>query len=199
MLSALFVGVTLAFVGPYGQLAFMPALFSRKFGWPPEQLALVYGAIAVLAGAGGSLLGGWLADYGRRRGVASSAWLVCLSGSFLSLAPAAFAPLADSGGVALLGFGVAALFANWPSIGALIAIADITPNELRGQITSGHTAMIGLFSAGLGPVVVGMLTDRVFRSEAALDDSPALTFAGCALLSTLFLAAGHRAYRRLLR
>ena len=27
----------------------------------------------------------------------------------------------------------------------------------------------------------------------------ALTFAGCALLSTLFLAAGHRAYRRLLR
>ena len=199
VLSTLFVGVTLAFVGPYGQLAFMPALFSRKFGWPPEQLALVYGAIAVLAGAGGSLLGGWLADYGRRRGIASSAWLVCLSGSFLSLAPAALAPLADSGGVALLGFGVAALFANWPSIGALIAIADITPNELRGQITSGHTAMIGLFSAGLGPVVVGMLTDRVFRSEAALDDSLALTFAGCALLSTLFLAAGHRAYRRLLR
>jgi len=32
VLSALFVGVTLAFVAPYGQLAFMPALFSRKFG-----------------------------------------------------------------------------------------------------------------------------------------------------------------------
>ena len=197
VVSTLFIGVTLAFVAPYGQLAFMPALFSRKFGWSPEQLALVYGAIAVVAGAGGSFLGGWIADYWRRHGAASSAWLVCLSGSFLSLAPAAAAPLADSGSVALVWFAVAALFANWPSVGALAVIAEMTPNELRGQITSGHTAMIGLFSAGLGPVLVGVLTDRVFGSEAALDRSLTLVFAGCAVLSTLFLAVGHRPYRRL--
>ena len=50
VLSALFVGVTLAFVAPYGQLAFMPALFSRKYGWSADQLAYVYGLIAIVAG-----------------------------------------------------------------------------------------------------------------------------------------------------
>jgi MFS family permease len=195
VLATLYVGVTFAFLAPYGQLAFMPALFARKFGWSADELALAYGVIAIVGGAGGALLGGWLADRWRLRGMAGSAWLLCLSGSFLSLAFATAAPLAATGWASLGWFGAAALFANWPSIGALAVIAEITPNELRGQVTAGHTAMIGLIAAGLGPVAVGMLTDNVFGSAADLDRSLALTFALCTVIATVSLAAGYRAFR----
>ncbi len=198
LVITLFVGATLAFLAPYGQLAFMPSLFIRKYDWSPDKLAVAYGAIAVIAGAGGSLAGGWLVDHWRRRGVSSSPWILCLGGAFLSLAPAAFAPLAESATVSLVWFG-GGDFANWPSIRRWLYIADITPNELRGQITAGHTALIGLVSAGLGPVVVGLLTDRVFGTDAALDRSLSVTFAACALMSTLILTLGYRSYRRALQ
>jgi MFS family permease len=196
VLSTLFLGVTLTFLAPYGQLAFMPALFTRKYGWSADELATTYGLIAIVAGGGGSLFAGWLCDRLRQRGTRDSAWLLCLLGAPLSLIPAAAAPLAESAHTALLLYGIAGLFTNWPSVGVLAAVAELAPNELRGQINSGSTAMVGLLAGGLGPVVVGVLTDRVFSSEAALDKSLAWTFAGCAVAATVALALGWRAYRR---
>jgi MFS family permease len=195
VLTTLFLGVTLTFLAPYGQLAFMPALFSRKYGWSADELATSYGAIAVVAGGGGALFAGWLCDWLRRRGMRDGAWRLCLFGASLSLIPAAAAPLADSARVALVLYGIAGLFANWPSVGVLAAVAELAPNELRGQINAGSSAMVGLLAGGLGPVVVGLLTDRVFASEAALDKSLAWTFGACALAATLTFAIGWRAYR----
>jgi len=195
VLSTLFAGVTLTFLAPYGQLAFMPALFSRKYGWSADELATSYGIIAVVAGGGGGLFAGWLCDWLRQRGVRDSAWRLCLFGAALSLIPAAAAPLADSAHMALVLYGIAGLFTNWASVGVLAAVAELAPNELRGQINAGSTAMVGLLAGGLGPVVVGLLTDRVFGSEAALDRSLAWTFGGCAVAATLVLAIGWRAYR----
>ncbi len=194
VLLTLFAGVTFAYLAPYGQLAFMPALFSRKYGWTADELAASFGAIAVVAGGGGSLLGGWLGDRWRERGMRDSAWRLCLFGSVLSLLPATAAPLADSAWTALLLYGVAGLFTNWPSIGALAAIAEIAPNELRGQLNAGSMATVGLIAAGLGPLTVALLTDRVFLSESALDRSLAWTFAGCTVVAAIALAAGWRSY-----
>jgi len=196
VLSTLFIGVTLTFLAPYGQLAFMPALFSRKYGWSADELATTYGAIAVIAGGGGALFAGWSCDWLRRRGIRDGAWQLCLFGAALSLIPAAAAPLAKSAHTALVLYGIAGLFANWPSVGVLAAVAELTPNELRGQINAGSSTLVGLVAGGLGPVVVGVLTDRVFASEAALDRSLAWTFAGCAIAATLAFAVGWRAYRR---
>lgn len=196
LLVSLFAGVTFAFLAPYGQLAFMPALFSRKFGWSADQLAYVYGLIAIVAGGGGALWGGWLSDRWRDRGRSDGPWRLCLYGAALSLFPAALAPLCTNAWAAIALYGLAAWFANWPSIGALAAIAEIAPNEFRGQITAGHTACIGLFAAGLGPLFVGLSNDRLFGSDAALDRSLALVFAGSAVASVLLLALGRGTYVR---
>jgi len=196
VLSTLILGVTFTFLAPYGQLAFMPALFSRKYGWSAEELAVTYGVIAVLAGGGGALFAGWLCDWLRRRGTRDGAWRLCLFGAALSLTPAAAAPLAETAQASLVLYGIAGFFANWPSVGVLAAIAELTPNELRGQINAASSTTVGLVAGGLGPVVVGVLTDRVFASEAALDRSLAWTFGACAIVATLALAIGWRAYRR---
>jgi MFS family permease len=195
VLTTLILGVTFTFLAPYGQLAFMPALFSRKYGWSADELATVYGVIAVIAGGGGSLFAGWLCDWLRRRGIADGAWLLCLFGAVLSLLPATAAPLASTAHVSLVLYGIAGFFANWPSVGALAAVAELTPNELRGQINAASSTTVGLIAGGLGPAVVGTLTDRVFASEAALDRSLAWTFGGCAVVATLALAIGWKAYR----
>lgn len=194
VLATLFIGVTLSFLAPYGQLAFMPALFSRKYGWSPDELAVTYGSIAVVAGGGGSLFAGWLCDRWHRSGLLDGPWRLCLYGTVLSLVPATIAPLVASAWTSLALYAVAGLFANWASVGVLAAVAELAPNELRGQINAGSSATVGLLAAGLGPVVVGLLTDRVFGSEAALDQSLAWTFGGCALGATLAFVIGWRAY-----
>ncbi len=195
-LSTLIGGVVFAFMAPYGQLAFMAALYSRKYGWSPEQLALVYGAVAIVAGAGGSLLGGWLLDRRRARRGCDAGWWLCLWGAFWSLAPGVAAPLLRSAEMSIACFAVAAVFSNWPAVGVLAVITDLAPNELRGQVTAVQTALVGAVSAGFGPVLLGAMTDRVFGSDAALDLSMATLFAACTVASTALLWAGRRAAAR---
>src|SRR5690606_16644445 len=88
--------------------------------------------------------------------------------------------------------------ANWPSVGALGVVARLGPNEMRGQITAVYTSTVGLIGAGMGPLLVGTLSDRLPAGAGGVATALSITFALCALLSVVLLGAGWRAYARLL-
>ena len=73
----------------------------------------------------------------------------------------------------------------------------LAPNEMRGQLTSVYTSSVGLIGAGLGPVVIGTLSDRLPAAWGGVSAAMSVTFLGCALLSCLLLVAGHAPYARL--
>jgi MFS family permease len=52
--------------------------------------------------------------------------------------------------------------------GAVAALQNVTPNEFRGQISALYLFTIGVIGGGIGPLVVGLLNDYVFHSEAML-------------------------------
>ena len=54
VVGSLSVGIAICFLAPYGQLAFMPVMFSRKYGWSAAELAVTYGTVGVLCGGFGS-------------------------------------------------------------------------------------------------------------------------------------------------
>lgn len=197
--AALFGGVTLTFLAPYGQLAFMPSMFIREYGWTAADVALRFGVIAAVVGALGSLSAGWLGAWLARRGVRHASWLICLTGGVACLVPGALAPLMPTGTLSLVVFGFSGLFANWSAVAVLTAISEVTPNELRGQVTALYTGCVGLFSAALGPLAVGVLNDHLPGSRSALGLSLSLTFAGSAVGATALLMAGLPAFKRLRR
>jgi MFS family permease len=193
VVGTLCLGIALVFLAPYGQLAFMPVMFERRYGWSPAELATAYGAVAIIAGSLGSLGAGWLSAWIAGRGRANGDWTVCLIGAVGSLLPGIAAPLMPTGALSLVMFGLAGVFTNWPAVGALGAIARLGPNEMRGQLTALYTSTVGLVGAGLGPLLVGVLSDHLRGGVAA---ALSITFALCAVSSVALLAAGSRAYAR---
>lgn len=190
------VGVMLTFLAVYGQLLFMPAFFVRVHGWTPAEIGTAFGLVALTAGASSAIVSGWFAAWMTRRGRQDATLTVCLIGAVGVCLPGAIAPFMPTGELALLLFAVSALFANWPSVGALSAINQVVPNPMRAQVTALYTLVVGLLAAGLGPLVVGFLTDRVFQDRMLVGASIGTTFAVCGTLAALILAWGLGPFRR---
>jgi len=69
------------------------------------------------------------------------------------------------------------VFAATPA--GLTAWQLLTPTRSQGLIIALLVAIVTLIGVGVGPVVVGLLTDRIFRDEGAL---------GASLLSVIIVA-----------
>ena len=183
-----------------GLVLWTPTLFSRSHGWEVADAGVLYGVILLLCGPLGIFLGGWLADHIDR----SAAKDAAKGGSFASAAaftaagiiPAALSPLVSSPEVAfaLIAWLVLATSAPWGV--AVSAIQQITPNEMRGQISALYLFVVNIIGIGFGPSIVALLTDGVFGRDDALRYSMAIVGGAAALLGSLILFAGLASFRR---
>jgi hypothetical protein len=57
----------------------------------------------------------------------------------------------------------------------LTAIQDVTPNQLRGQVTALALLVVNLVGVGLGATVIAAITDFGFGDQSALRYSIAIT------------------------
>jgi nitrate/nitrite transporter NarK len=81
-LACLNVGVACLTVSSYGMSGWVPTYFTRKYGWEPGQVGMVFGSIVAVAGTLGITAGGRLADHLRGRGRTDAelwvAWLAAV-------------------------------------------------------------------------------------------------------------------------
>jgi hypothetical protein len=75
----------------------------------------------------------------------------------------------------------------------------ITPNQMRGQVTALFLFVFNVIGFGVGPTVVALLTDYVFRGENMLRYS--LCAAACVLgpLAALIVWSGLKGYAESVR
>lgn len=181
-----------------GSQGWIPAFFMRTYHWTAPQVGLRYGSTLLVFGVAGIVFGGYLAGRLRARGLRSANLLV---GMISALAVAPFgvtAPLVSNAGLAL-GLYAAFIFAgSIPYGAAAAALQEITPNQMRAQVSALYLFGLNLAGIGLGPTVVAFLTDKVFHADAAVGHSLALTVAVAAPISALLLWLGARPYRRAL-
>ncbi|MDO9487534.1 MAG: MFS transporter [Sphingomonadaceae bacterium] len=141
---------------------FMPAVFERSWGWPPEVYAARNGAAILLIGPATYLLAGTLADRWSSRGV-TDAPLRILIAAIALLVPTAALPMFMPNAWAAFGL----LCLNTLAIGAasavgVTALLSITPAMIRGQVIALYYMAISLTGLLLGPTTVGILSTRVF-------------------------------------
>jgi MFS family permease len=197
IIVTLCLAVAITYMAAYGQLAFMPVMFERQYGWGPAKLATAFGTVAIVVGTFGSVLAGWYSSWLARRGRLNGDWIVCFWGGIGTLLPGVLAPLMPSGTLSLLMFSLSGLFTNWPAVGALAAITRFTPNQMRGQLTAVQTSTVGLIGAGLGPLSVGMLSDYLPESANRIGLALSVTFGVCMVLGGILLLLGWRRYTEL--
>lgn len=167
-----------AYTFAVGALAFwMPAFLERTRGVPRTAATIQFGAVVVVTGLAGTLVGGWIADALRRRIANADLW-VCGASALLS-APLAFVALtAEAPGLYLASLvaGQLLLFASTGPINDVI-VAVVPPAE-RATASAVSIFVIHALGDVPSPALVGALSDRTSLGSAILVVPVAIAAAG---------------------
>jgi MFS family permease len=162
------LGATVSTVAGYGLSFFMAAYLSRHFGLNYAQAGLRVGLISSVPAALSIMAGGFLSDWAGRRGAHWYALIPALGTTLCApLYVAAFR--ANTVDIATLFLAVSALcgYAYIP------AVAAIVQNMMEPRMRASAVAITGLVytlvGQGLGPLLVGALSDHFTRTSFAGD------------------------------
>ncbi len=196
-LSAVVLGfATLALGGTTFQ-AWAPTLFVRAHGWSISQAGQSLGLFTIVLGPAGAIAGALLAERlaraghpdGKLRVGLSSAGGCCLA-ALLATAPSAalaFAALVVM--QFLIGFNFGLVQAS---------LAELLPNRMRAVASACFIAASNLLAAILGPLLVGVLNDRVFHDPMMIAVSIRIVAPTAFGVAALVLLWGLRPYRQAL-
>lgn len=190
------IGVSLYIMVVFSLNIWGPEYLIRTFDFTRGQAGQTFGIVMMVSGTTGLLLGGALGDRWFAQGKTDAYSRVILM-SMLCILPFVIAigfvtsPVA---GIACIALAVFFSAMQGGLSGGLIQL--MTPNELRGQTVALFFLAANLIGMGLGPTVLASMTDYVFRDDAMLNRSIALTGAVIIPVAALIIAIGLPAVRR---
>ncbi|KPF90783.1 MFS transporter [Novosphingobium sp. AAP83] len=189
------LGAVLNLVCVYAIIGWFPALFIRAHGWSAAETGKTLGLVGLPISIFAAVNSGWVMAWLNKRGY-TDAPILCAMGCALSMVVFGTAAcLAPTGNLALVGYGLNALFLNWNTSAVYTGFAQITPNALRAQVMALQTIASGLVALTAGNFIVGYLSDTVFTSPTGIAQALGTVFFCCGLAAFLILMASRRSFR----
>jgi predicted MFS family arabinose efflux permease len=164
-----------------GLAAWMPTYFHRARGLGVDRAGTIFGALLVVSGFLGTIVGGQLGDRLARRFPGAhfslSGWALVASVPFTLLAllsptPAIYWPA--------LFITLLLSFVNMGPLNA--AMVNVLPPDVRARGVGLHTTTIHLFGDALSPILIGVVSDSVGLRIPVLFTGLLLPLAGLVLL-----------------
>lgn len=194
-LAALVAGSSLLLIVYMAQLVWGPTLLVRVHGLDLKTAGVLFGIPCFIAGLAGNFAGAALARWITRRGRDDGAVQAIMLIAALALVPMTVGPL--------LGSPTTVMWALTPAIGLMIGTSAVSlvglqlvfPNRLRARTVAIYNLFANLLGFGLGPTLVGVLTDYVYRDERLVHYSVATVTLVCIPLAILALSWGRRYFR----
>ena len=144
------------------------AFFARTYGWSPAESGRLYGLMAMVGSILGALGGGWLSDRLTRTRGRDAKLLVLAVTAAVCIPIRLMYPLMPSRELAIgLAF-VALTLVAVPYGVAAAALQIMVPSRMRGQLTAVYFFVQSLIGLGVGPTMVGVLTDHFFHNPQML-------------------------------
>lgn len=196
-LVPMFCGFSMVTLVSYTISLWAPALFQRSYGWNPAQIGLGFGLVVMTFGTAGAYFGGWMSDRMMQRGMLDAPLRVAAYGFVGCGIFGVLAPLMPSAPLALLMLMPAMFFSNTPYACAGSSLQLIVPNRARGQVSALYIIVLTLVGLVVGPLIVALITDYVFKDPADIRYSLAIVI-GCAVpLMFVVLRTAFAPYREL--
>lgn len=158
----------------YAILTWTPALLIRQHGMPAGMVGLYMGLATGISGLSGFIAGGLVADRMMSKGVSDAHMRVGVIGALGTLPCVITLSLASAQTLAIAAMMGAFFFVTMPTAAGLAGLQLITPTQYRARISAGFMVIINLVGAGLGPLVVPVITDYVFSDKMAVGRSMAV-------------------------
>lgn len=168
------IGYSILVIAAYGAMLWAPVHFARAHGLTPAQVGLAFGIIIGLFGTIGLAVGGILSDRSAKRGHVDAPVRVVLASAIIQFPLLMGAYLVTDTTIALIL--VAAGMATVSTIGGLQAatLQILTPASMRGRMTAIYLLVANMAGMGLGPLIVGFVSEHMFEGTASLGKALAL-------------------------
>lgn len=158
----------------YSLTSWTPTYMSRQFDWHPAQYGPALSLISLL-GAGSMIIKGLIVDWLYGRGIRDAhlrffTWLLAAT---IPLGAVAF--FITDPWVFLVVYAIMQVVALQFVVFMGATLQLFVPPELRGQVTGLFLGFFTLLGLGAGPTFTALLTDYLFRDEAKLGYSLAVT------------------------
>jgi MFS family permease len=166
-----FFGFSFLVMYGYALAAWTPTMLARVHGMTAAEASLQLGVVILLAAPSGVMCGSVLAQRLRQKYGRAAVLRVGMLAAIASVLPAVLYPLTSSPMLVLILIGVTQFCISLPFGVAPAALHEVTPNQYRGQIIAFYLFVINLIGLGVGPLLVGAMTDHVFQNESLIHHS----------------------------
>lgn len=144
---------------------FNVAAFSRTYGWDAKDYLKVNGLLNLVIGPFVVIATGVVIDRLRARGIADAAFRV-LSVAFVPMVPlCALGLFMPNAAVAFVVMASGSVCLGIITSAAILALLEVTPGHVRGQIVAIYYMTISILGQGLGPTTTGILSTRVYGED----------------------------------
>lgn len=178
------------------QGAWAPLFFVRQFGLAPGASAIMVGTMFLISAPTGQFFGGFLTDRLQARGIAGAQNLIMALFLALALVPGAIFCTTDRLWLAQASYPLFAFLVSAATPTGLAALQLLTPGRYRGTLSALFLSIVTLVGLGLGPALVGLLTDHLFHDERALGRSLLIVILVAGIAGPLLALAGRRPFSR---
>lgn len=155
--AAVLIGQTLT--------AWIPTFYVRVHHLTPAESGIRIGLLVLVAAPAGHLTAGRLLDRWRARGRRRPGSLILAAALALTGPAVAVTALASDLSVSLTALTALVALLGMTSAPILARLQILTPRAFRGRVNALFVSGVTLIAFGLGPVLVGVLNDRVFGTE----------------------------------
>lgn len=177
-------------------IAWMPSGIIRTFALDEAAMGARFGPIYLVAGASGTIVAGWLVARGDANAMLTRTLRLMRLGAMILLVPALGAPLLPTLPLMLASLAVAIFCTSAIVSMGSIPFQIIAPTDLRAQTIAVTSLAAALFGTGLGPLLVGMLSDAAAALNVPHPLMAALSLVGGVTVSIvivlLSIAINHR-------
>ncbi len=173
----------------------LPAMFTRSFGWPAEQYALYTGIVTLPLGIAVYLISGGMSDRWSQRGNREAPLTIVILGCLLMTPLYAIAAVIPDGMTSFIVFKIAGIGIMMMTAVAATALLNITPDRIRGQIVALYYMTISIVGLFVGPTSVGLLSQHVF-GEQQLNLALTSVFIASGIIPLMLVPWTRRLYRQ---
>jgi MFS family permease len=190
------LGIAFLTLGGYGDIAWIPTFFVRHYHWTAAEAGKGFGIVMAIAGSLGIVSGGWFADRLAARGHADAYLRVAMMAAAAAV-PCSIAYLVVPNSHLAIVLLAPLLYLHAIPFGvAPAALMQVTPSQMRGQVSAVYLFTINLIGLGAGPTAVALVTDHVFHNDNLVGQSLLVVGTTATILSTLILWSGLKSYVR---
>ena len=176
-------------------MVWTPELLRRSHGMDIADAGLAYGILLLVFGTAGPYAGGWTASWLADKGFKDAEMRAALIGGVAMAPLAVLAPLAPGVGSAIALLAAATFALSFPQALPPTMLQLVAPNNLRAQVTAIFMLISVLTAYTVGPILVALMNDYVFRDDAALGHSLAIVSAALTPIGILCLWYGMKPFR----